>query len=430
MSLGATARATGGAALRPSRMSGLRLAFPGLSRPVILADRPQLLDALQRCLHGWTPEVTHIALRRRPSDAPALCIAEPDADGTTRLHSAYLDAPLSGLSIAAAVCAIIADLAQGYTEQTCGALGLHCGAVRIGGRLVVLTGARRAGKSTLIARLTAEPDVELFCDDVLPVLPDGTAIGLGLAPRLRLPLPDDASALFRAHVARHLGPSDARYGYLLTPALVPHASRAPLAAIILLDRQPGAVAQLHRLDPAEALHLLLLQTITDLPSAEAAHDTAQALTAGLPVLRLVYADLEEASALLRRAFAGPEMLPAGLPIGPALPGVQAPSVQAPAADPVQVWRRTGGIAMRRHGQSAFLWQPGEMMLWQLNPVALAVWVLLELPGSAVDIALTLAEIFPDTPQAVLRADICALLGALSAEGMVIAADAPRDRQDP
>lgn len=42
---------------------------------------------------------------------------------------------------------------------------------------------------------------------------NGIAIGLGIAPRLRLPLPDTVSPAFKAHVARHTGPRDNRYAY-------------------------------------------------------------------------------------------------------------------------------------------------------------------------------------------------------------------------
>ncbi|MCC5967691.1 MAG: hypothetical protein JJU24_16315 [Natronohydrobacter sp.] len=69
--------------------------------------------------------------------------------------------------------------------------------------------------------MTQEPDVEVFCDDVPPMPSNGIAIGLGIAPRLRLPLPDTVSPAFKAHVARHTGPRDNRYAY--------HRSDQPLS---------------------------------------------------------------------------------------------------------------------------------------------------------------------------------------------------------
>lgn len=404
-----------GAPFGGRRTPVLNLDFPGLPGPVRLPDDAGLATQLMRCLTGWLPEPTP---PRADGPAPVSWI-EPAGPGRYRVTSPFLPEPLDGLSATAAVCATLADMTQAYSAAQPGALGLHCGALELAGRIVVLTGPRRAGKSTLTARMTAEPGVRLFCDDVLPVLADGRALGLGVAPRLRLPLPDTAGPVLRAHVEAHPGPADDRYGYLMLPNLAPHGSLAPLGALVMLDRRASGPARLHRLDPAQALRLLLVQTITDLPSAEAAFDRAESLTDGLPVLRLVYSDLDQAAALLMRAFAGPD-LPADLDIGPDLPFDTAIDA-APEAAPVpldQIWQRSPAVALRQHGQATFLWQAGEPMLWELNPVGTAIWQMLEIPGSAADCAEVLAEVFPDTPPAQLRDDMRRHLAALAEAGLL------------
>lgn len=389
----------------------VELRFAGLRCRVLLP--PELVGPLRACLSGWAVE-TGAGGRE-----PLLCRVEPRRGGRYRVQSIYLDTPMDRLPAASAICALLADLSQHWCEAAPRTLGLHCGAARIGGRLVVLTGLARSGKSTLCARLCAEPGVELFCDDVLPLRSDGQATALGIAPRLRLPLPDSLHPDFRAFVAHHLGPADDRYGYLPTAQSAAHGTQSPLAALVLLDRREGAAARLHRMDPSEALHRLLIQTITDLPSGAAAFRQAQKLTQGLPSLRIVYSDLEEAVALLKKAFGGTEMLPSTLEIGSDIPSPP-PEAEAPEIDAQQVVRRAERVTLRRHGSDAFLWRPGEPMLYRLNPVAAAVWMLLELPGSATDLAETMAELFPEVPADVLLADLRRLLGSLQAEGLVAA----------
>jgi hypothetical protein len=126
-------------------------------------------------------------------------------------------------------------------------------------------------------------------------------------------------------------------------------------------------------------------------------------------------------ALLRRAFAGAELLPADVPLAPPLPEDPPAPEAPPVADPAQPWCRAEGVGLRLIGAGAFLWWPGDGMLWQLNPVARAVWALLEIPGSVRDLAEALAEVFPDTGRARLEADCAALIGQLAEEGFVRAA---------
>ncbi|MFN4171666.1 MAG: hypothetical protein ACK4GW_07925, partial [Pseudorhodobacter sp.] len=279
---------------RPST-TWLRLDFPGIAKPVILPREGGLRDALLRCLNGWSPRMkAWHPPGKGVAATPPLTLAEPQGQGLYRVHSAYTDDPLDELPEASAVCAMIADLAQAASEaqgQNAG-IGFHCGAFTISGRLVALTGAHRAGKSTLVSRLTAEPDLRVFCDDVLALSKDGTGSALGIAPRLRMPLPDSVTDAFRQHVDASLGPADDRYGYVLSPNLARHGATAPLCAIVMLDRRAGQGAGFHHMPPEEALRLLVEQSITAYDDAGDAYATARRIVSGVAVLRLVYQDLE------------------------------------------------------------------------------------------------------------------------------------------
>jgi hypothetical protein len=405
----------------PGHPTWLRLDFPGLSRPVFLRDAPDVLAGLSAAISAWLPTVTAVA-QEAVCSSPLSVVRKHGSAYT--LRSAFLEGQLDGLPAASAVCAVIADLAQCFFEERPGSLALHCGAFSIQGRLVAMTGEARAGKSTLMARLTAEPDISVFCDDVLPVLPDGLAIGLGIAPRLRLPLPSRAGEAFRAHVAASRGPRDDKYAYVTAPSIAPHGTRAPLAVLVTLARQEDGPARLHRLEPAEAVHHLLSQNMADPGDGSATFDRVTELAGSLVCLKLVYADLEEAVALIRRAFGGTNPYSTDVDVGPPIPsprlGVREP---APPVSSEQYWRRNGYVAIRRMGEDTFLWHAAHQSYFRLNPVAAAVWTLLDAPDSAFGLAETLSEAFPEEDPARIVDDVALLLGALAEERLIAPAEA-------
>lgn len=387
------------------------LRFPDTELSVQLSDAPDVEIALSMALKAWTPSHAELSEGARVSSVAR------DASGYTT-RSVYLNEVISGLGVAGAACAVIADLAQDYFETRPGCLALHCAAFRYNQRLIAVTGPTRAGKSTLAARMTQEPDVEVFCDDVLPLPSDGIAVGLGIAPRLRLPLPESVSPKFRAHVARHLGPRDDRYGYLCAPNVAPHGTRAPMSVLLILDRRDAATARLHSVAEDEALHFLLSQNMSNLHTPQAAYARLTNLLDGLTCLRLVYADLEEAVALIRRAFGTPAALASDVELGPMLP------VTLPTTPPVAdcstdiCWSRNPDVIIQTKAEGAFLWQTGKQMIWHLNTLGLAVWALLEIPGSASEIGATLHEHFPDQHPRDLIRDVNTLLLALSQDGLI------------
>jgi hypothetical protein len=265
-----------------ARVTQSVLRYPGVSLQVCLHDAPEVEAGLSAAIRGWTPDR---ASRRSPA-APASMISRRRDGFVSRAR--HFEGDLSGLGTGAAVCAILADLAQDFIASHPDGLALHCASFRFAGRLIALTGPKRAGKSTLAARLTAEADMEVFGDDVLPLLEDGQAWSLGMAPRLRLPLPNGVSDRFRLHVERFLGPADDVYGYVCAPNVAPHGTRACLGVLVILDRQDDTPARLHRVDEGEALHYLLAQNMADLKTAEAAMARLSGLLSEITSLRLIY----------------------------------------------------------------------------------------------------------------------------------------------
>lgn len=393
-----------------SRTSVLRLRDVTLF--VRLEDAPEVEVALAQALKAWPVDTAPTP------DAPSRETVVRGTQGGFATHSVHLEESLDGLGVAGATCAVIADLAQDYFDSRPGSLALHSAAFRFNDRLIAMTGPSRAGKSTFAARMTQEPDVEVFCDDVLPIAPDGLAIGLGIAPRLRLPLPDTVSPAFKAHVARHLGPRDDRYGYLCAPTVASHGTQAPLSVLLILDRRDAGPAGLHAAAEDEALHFLLSQNMSDLQTPEAAFARLTDLLARITCLRLVYSDLEEAVTLIRRAFGSAAPIASTVEIGPVLPQVSYDAHPTSDMSSDLLWSRNPEAVIQTKGDSAFLWLPGKPMIWHMNFLARAIWTLLEIPGTARDIAQLLAEQFPDTDDTVLTSDVSALLLALSVDGLV------------
>lgn len=392
------------------------LKYPGVSLQIVLDHAAPVADALGAALRGWTPA------RGTVPDPQARVASVLGDTGTYAARSAYLGETIHGLGVAGAACAVIADLAQDYFVTRPGSLALHCAAFRFNNRLIGMTGPAKAGKSTLAARMTQEQDMLVFCDDVLPMQPDGTAVGLGISPRLRLPLPEACSDGFRAHVARHLGPSDDRYAYLCAPNVAPHGTTAPLSVLLILDRRPDGGAALHDVTDHEALHYLLSQNMADLETADIAITQLTGLLRRITCLRLVYADLEDAVALIRHAFGGGAQVNADVAVLPPLPQAAPRSLPEARMSSTLRWARRPDVMMQASGESAFLWLPGRQTVWRMNTLALAVWTMLEIPGSAQDLAGVLADHFTDQDPATLTADVNALLQGLAKAALIETAD--------
>lgn len=370
-------------------------------------------EALRTVMPGWNIDAD--ATRQ---DAPASAtVVGRDPDGAYRFQSWWSDTPLTQLGRAGATCGAVADIVQGYLDSRPGIFGLHCGAVQVHGHLVAFTGPYRAGKTTLVARLGTEPGSALFCDDILPIDADGSAIALGIKPRLRLPLPPGLSNAFERHVFRNLCVEDDRYGFVGTPNQAPLGTRAPLAAMIVLCRHDGAHARFHELATAEAAGFLIRQNIADPGDAGAHYERVAEMAKNLVCLTLVYSDLEEAVTLIRDTFGDGEIPNLQAPLGPALP-LTDPDETAPPVDLSLSLVRESDVVTRQIGGDTFLWQMSDRNFFRLNPVGGAIWALLETPRTGHSIARALHEIFPDAPEQQIAGDVALLLGQMTQRGLV------------
>ncbi|MFM7445286.1 MAG: hypothetical protein ACKO2N_15505, partial [Tabrizicola sp.] len=268
--------------------------FEGLTAPLRLDRAASVLSLIPDVIPGWSCQVQ----AADPAALPFFSIAATADDGLLSCAWHVENRPTRQFDPVNAVCDAISALAFALPAEDPRVICLHAAAVEMAGRLVVFPNIRRAGKSTLSAAL-AMAGHPLFSDDVLPLsfTTDRRALGraMGIAPRLRLTLPDTVPPAFKDWVAEVSGARNRQYLYLSLPEQPKHGVVRPLGAFVILDRQDDAAdARLERVAPDAAMDVLLHQNFTrDRHSGDILHLMAATL-AELPVFRLTYSGLTEA----------------------------------------------------------------------------------------------------------------------------------------
>lgn len=424
------------------------LHFAGCSAPIYSAAGDDLAAGLLNCLTGWDHSIS-VEPAPDPASQPLLAVvARSGPHGTTSdlesgyfVASRYSDRPTGRLGLASAACSLIADLSLDWAESAPQMLALHAGAVEVGGEIIALIGPARAGKSTFTTRLALEPEVRFICDDVLPVDFSGHGHALGIAPRLRLPLPPNAARLQRLLVDARLL-EDRRYAYVAPPLMASHGDRVPLGAIVLIERRGDLPAGLYALETGEAVSLLLRQSLTGFADAAEAFAQISQLVSRLPMARLVFEDLEQGTQLLTEAWQDkarwshlPDLpstsLPSSMSKAPSLEnrasltlggdagtGPEAEDMPPNRLSNDQVLSQNVAAVLRRTGSRSWLWLPDEAKLWELNATSLAIWSMLDEPGSAEDLAQALAEVYPQVSYEKLREDTALMLTELYRAGFL------------
>src|SRR5215212_11790370 len=179
------------------------IALDGLDAPITLHDCDEIIRPLSRVLGSWRFRV----IESPPAETSAQ-ISIRRGSNSYRIASPWLSEPVIEKSIVGAVFSLTAEIACAFADNQAGLLCLHCAAVVMDGRLILFPNSENAGKSTLAAGLMAR-GMRLFADDVLAVSEvDQHGVALGIAPRLRLPLPRSCGARFRSFVECHQGLCD------------------------------------------------------------------------------------------------------------------------------------------------------------------------------------------------------------------------------
>jgi Coenzyme PQQ synthesis protein D (PqqD) len=394
------------------------LFFGGLGAPLRFDEAEAVLRLMPGIATGWRYDVRatdpairpFFTIRPKPGTEKYLCenLVEP--------------APARLLDAVNAACDAMAAVAQAMAAEDARLLCLHAAGVVMAGRLVIFPNVRRAGKSTLSVAL-AQAGHLVFSDDVLPlVFPEGSparGLAMGLAPRLRLPLPESAGQPLRDWVAATPGPQNRQYRYLSLQGQPAHGETVPLGAFVILDRQDASVsARLDHVAPDTAMDALLHQNFTrDRHSGEILQALAALLNV-LPVFRLTYFDLQGAVDCLDAAFPdrSADLSPEAGPVRPFSPAqVDAAISQPQPGHPIS--QRPHAVA-RVIGTTLYLADPEGRAIHRMDPLAAAIWDILATPATADEIEALLAEAFPAVDRPRIAADLNSLLTALVGWGLV------------
>lgn len=397
----------------------LALQFSGAPHPAYFHDADEVAAHVVNVLANWP-----LAEPAAADDATRV-IREPD--GYFAFVSPFSPEPMSGLSDVGAACGVIVDAAQSFLSANPDHLCLHSATFEIAGRLVVMTGTAHAGKSTLAARMAAE-DVLVYCDDMLPLTaPDNLGLALGLPPRPRLPLPASAGAVIKDHIERHAAASDGKYCYLDTTNLAQHGRTAPIGAIILLDRRADGPAGFAPASRGEALRHLILRNMVRTEPASAMTARLHAVLNSVPCVKLHYSRLDDAAALLMHSFAAwpvdealllADQPDAGTPLAGASNEIEPPP-EGEAVNPNAPYKRASGISARQAGDETFLFDANDISVLNLNPLATAIWTLLEEPITIAESTLLIGEIYPDVPRQTIERDVTRLFSDLAIAALIV-----------
>jgi hypothetical protein len=341
-----------------------------------------------------------------------------------RIASPWLDRALVERSEVGAVFSVTAELARAFVEEKPERLCLHCAAIEADGRLLIFPNIEEAGKSTLAVKL-ASYGFRIFADDVLPICETAhLGSSLGIAPRLRLPLPATADSAFREFVKAYRGPHDDEFAYLILPPnlLAPYGTAASIGGVVLLDRRSSASAQLVPVLRGRGLEQLIVQNFAPGGTTINTIDRLHRVLEQTPCFSLTYSNLDEAGAFLRDRFStrnAPWRETAGerkSEILNAEISVEVPSERIKAG--ARRFDQMPGVILRTVDDDMFLVKDGQDGVFHLNAVAASLWKLLERPTTLATAIDVLRAAFPEADARRIKRDVRNLFDTLQAGGLI------------
>ncbi|MDN6321758.1 MAG: PqqD family protein [Halomonas sp.] len=388
-------------------------ALPGIGPCLRLVDAQPLLPVLQAAIPGWT--LTQSPLQPPP---PEICVWQQEEgfwqQAPALSQGMWLETPVS------TACSVIADLSGAYLRRNPDYIGLHCGAVEIDGQLVIFPESHRAGKSTLTCAFAAA-GYRVFGDDVVALTPEGKGVALGVAPRLRLPLPTAIAREFHDFSHRYKGPFDGRYSYLALDKtlLASHGEQCPVGAILLIDRDNSVTSpQLTPLQHGEGLWLLLKQNFADTLSDQELLAKFWPLVQRMPCFLLRYSDAYQAAAFVGRELKGALHAQPSTYTSPSLPAASSPAAALERSDQ-RYWRARQTAHEYPLGDELFVITEEGGTIHRMNVTSRAVWALLQHEAMNVEeLSQTLVAFFMPVSLEQVRRDMAELLGQFWATGLV------------
>jgi hypothetical protein len=278
-------------------------AFGPEHQEIIVRNAEAVLAYLPLFLVGWP-------MRRIGADGMADS-PEPDVDiieQDDRRLSVALTGPGSNCTLHEdafnAANGLAGALVAAYVTRQAEVACLHAASVKIGGGIAVLLGDSLAGKTSTALQIAAAGHC-LFGDDRIAVHLRGDAApqgeGLGLMPKVRLPLPEDCGQRFADYVEAftEIQGEDAAYLKLWEGEAAAFGEKAPLATLVILDRVADAsAATINPASQAEILKSLLANCFAPHIDNGLLVPALERLSTAIPGLVLRFSSSREAASLL------------------------------------------------------------------------------------------------------------------------------------
>ncbi len=390
----------------------MRLRFDKVSRPVQIDDGDRVLSPFRSVFRFWPFAETADSLDEEP-----VITVKRDGDGY-RLFAPWRAKPPRYSDPVNLACGLAVNVNRAMLEEHTDNLCLHGAGVEIGGRLVVLPNYYRAGKSALTVCLAAA-GARVFSDDILPLLPDGSGMALGVSPRLRLPLPETLGKRTLRFIESRRGAANKQYLYVehVNEEQAPLGATAPFGGFVLLNRRESGAARLEPATDSEVLKQVVLRNFARQLSVEHSLDRLHALVAAAACHKLTYAQGDEAADLLMERFSEPDVA-ASQPATPPVPPVAGSDPPPPSPAQRRHARRKPGIGERVVGNELFLVDGAGQTIYHLNAVGAGLWRLMDGSCGADEAAAILRQAFPDVDRQVIERDIAALTADLLRRGLL------------
>ncbi len=392
------------------------LKFEAVSRPILLDQGMKLLAPLGRVFANWPWREVSPEGQREPQ------IAVTEEDGVPVLRAPWLAGPLRYADPVALADSLATQLVRAWARDRALAIWIDAAAVSFGEELVVLLGGRRGARGLIVAALAASGH-RVFADGLLPVAAaDRRGIGMGIAPRIELPLPDGLPWAQRAALLMQKDTGNGSF-FHLNPGrerIACFGETAPIRAFVLLDESASGPTALRAARSGTILKRMLLHGGCEGISATQMLDRLHRLVAGAPCYRLAGGDADAARVTLRARFAMWRS------------GDVARAAMEPAGDPPDRRRSSGprnptgpcyrpsdGLSERQVEGDLFLVGGGGETIYHLNGLGAGLWRLLGEAHGLDDAVCVLRDAFPYVDHVVVEQDARALVADLTARGLLV-----------
>jgi hypothetical protein len=281
--------------------SRTRLTFRKTGWVFDFSDCDDVVDGITEVFQGWK-------IKRAAAAAPApaarvATVTYRDNAWHWRAHKRskprYWD-PLPPKEALRVVNDVLDASIYWHLEENPNDLCLHAAAAEVGNGLVCFPALHQAGKSTLMAALSAQ-NMRVFGDDVI-ALRRGRGVSFGFLTRLRVPLPATLGKSLRTYIETHEGPANHKWIYVKPDDPAQFGESKPIKAFVLLQRQQGKKARLEPARDVDVMKRLLSDNIIRVIPLIQIFDRMHRLCKSKPKFHLIYSDPEEAARLLVERF--------------------------------------------------------------------------------------------------------------------------------